>query len=84
MPIRPSDLGAIIFNDLTRKGLSQQEYANQIGVAHSTIRNLEQNKHSNVTIETLAKVAKALDMPTIALQFFEPSSEEEANKYQNK
>lgn len=83
MSFRLEDLGDIMFKDRTKRELNQEEYAAFLGVAFNTVRNLEQKKHANITMNTLAKIAKAWNMPTIELNFSEPSSEEEAKKYRD-
>jgi len=43
--------------------LSQEKLARLAGVSNNTIINIEEGKHQNPTIETLKKIAKALNVP---------------------
>ena len=44
-------------------GLSQEKLARLADVSNNTIINIEAGKQDNPTIDTLKKVAKALDVP---------------------
>lgn len=44
-------------------GLSQEKLARLANVSNNTIINIEAGKQDNPTIDTLKKVAKALDIP---------------------
>lgn len=44
-------------------GLSQEKLARLADVSNNTIINIEAGKQGNPTIDTLKKVAKALDVP---------------------
>ena len=44
-------------------GLSQEKLARLADVSNNTIINIEAGKQDNPTIDTLKKVAKALDIP---------------------
>lgn len=46
-----------------KQGLSQEKLARLADVSNNTIINIEAGKQNNPTIETLKKVAKALDVP---------------------
>lgn len=53
-----------------RRGLTQRELAQQSGVSLSLIRKLEQGDYDNgIRLETVRKMAVALDAPTSALAF---------------
>lgn len=45
-----------------RKGLSQEKLARLADVSNNTIVNIESGKQTNPTIETVSKIAKALDV----------------------
>ena len=44
-------------------GLSQEKLARLADVSNNTIINIEAGKQQNPTIETIKKIAKALDVP---------------------
>jgi len=44
-------------------GLSQEKLARLVDVSNNTIINIEAGKQQNPTIETLKKIAKALNIP---------------------
>lgn len=44
-----------------KKGLSQEKLARLADVSNNTIVNIESGKQTNPTIETVSKIAKALD-----------------------
>lgn len=44
------------------KGLSQEKLARLADVSNNTIVNIESGKQTNPTIETVSKIAKALDV----------------------
>jgi len=46
-----------------KMGLSQEKLARLANVSNNTIINIETGKQDNPTIETLKKIAKALNMP---------------------
>ena len=46
-----------------KTGLSQEKLARLADVSNNTIINIEAGKQDNPTIETLKKIAKALNMP---------------------
>lgn len=46
-----------------KMGLSQEKLARLADVSNNTIINIEAGKQDNPTIETLKKIAKALNMP---------------------
>ncbi|HOJ66994.1 MAG TPA: helix-turn-helix transcriptional regulator [Paludibacteraceae bacterium] len=46
-----------------QRGLSQEKLARLADVSNNTIINIEAGKQDNPTIETLKKVAKALNVP---------------------
>lgn len=81
MPIRPEDLAALIRHDREKKGLSQKDYAEKVGIGVNTLKDLEQKKHTNPKLSTLGLLAKELDMPTMELHFFDhPAREEDTAK----
>ncbi len=45
-----------------RKGLSQEKLARMADVANNTIIKIEAGKNQNPTLDTLKKIAKALDV----------------------
>ncbi|QQS68363.1 helix-turn-helix transcriptional regulator [Candidatus Saccharibacteria bacterium] len=45
-----------------KKGLSQEKLARLADVSTNTIVNIESGKQTNPTIETVSKIAKALDV----------------------
>jgi transcriptional regulator with XRE-family HTH domain len=45
-----------------KKGLSQEKLARLADVSNNTIVNIESGKQGNPTIETVSKIAKALDV----------------------
>ena len=45
-----------------KKGLSQEKHARLADVSTNTIVNIESGKQTNPTIETVSKIAKALDV----------------------
>lgn len=45
-----------------KKGLSQEKLARLADVSNNTIVNIESGKQTNPTIETVSKIAKALDV----------------------
>jgi len=44
-------------------GLSQEKLARLADVSNNTIVNIEAGKQQNPTVETIMKIAKALDVP---------------------
>jgi transcriptional regulator with XRE-family HTH domain len=81
VPIRPEDLAALIRHDREKKGLSQKDYADKVGIGVNTLKDLEQKKHTNPKLSTLGLLAKELDMPTMELHFFDhPAQEEDTAK----
>lgn len=50
-----------------KNGLSQEKLARLADVSNNTIVNIEASKQINPTIETLVKIAKALDVDINAL-----------------
>jgi len=44
-------------------GISQEKLARLADVSNNTIINIEVGKQNNLTIETLRKIAKALNVP---------------------
>ena len=46
-----------------KTGLSQEKLARLADVSNNTVINIEAGKQDNPTIETLKKIAKALNMP---------------------
>jgi transcriptional regulator with XRE-family HTH domain len=55
------DLGQLIYDLRTRAGLSQRELAERMGTTQSVISRLEEGGGARNRIDTLARVAKALD-----------------------
>lgn len=55
------DLGQLIYDLRTEAGLSQRELAGRIGTTQSVISRLEEGGGANNRIDTLARVATALD-----------------------
>lgn len=45
-----------------KKGLSQEKLARLADVSNNTIVNIESGKQTNPTIETVSKIAKALEI----------------------
>lgn len=45
-----------------KKGLSQEKLARLANVSNNTMVNIESGKQTNPTIETVSKIAKALDV----------------------
>lgn len=60
-------IGDRVRNARKRRGLSQQELAELSGVSVSLIRKLEQGERTDVRMETLRRLAVALEVPTTAL-----------------
>jgi transcriptional regulator with XRE-family HTH domain len=58
---RKSDIPAQIKTLRNLRGLSQSELAEMIGTKQSGISRLEHSSHGNWNLETLAKIAEALD-----------------------
>lgn len=56
-----SNLPKIVKKLREEKGLSQEKLARLADVSNNTIVNIEAGKQINPTIETLMKIAKALD-----------------------
>ena len=55
------DLGQLIYDLRTGAGLSQRELAERMGTTQSVISRLEEGGGARNRIDTLARVAKALD-----------------------
>ena len=55
------DLGQLIYDLRTEAGLSQRELAERMGTTQSVISRLEEGGGARNRIDTLARVAKALD-----------------------
>ena len=55
------DLGQLIYDLRTGAGLSQRELAERMGTTQSVISRLEEGGGAKNRIDTLARVAKALD-----------------------
>ena len=55
------DLGQLIYDLRTEAGLSQRELAERMGTTQSVISRLEEGGGAKNRIDTLARVAKALD-----------------------
>lgn len=45
-----------------QKGLSQEKFARIADVSNNTVVNIESSKQTNPTIETVSKIAKALEV----------------------
>lgn len=58
---RDLDLGQLIYDLRTQAGLSQRELAGRMGTTQSVISRLEEGGGARNRIDTLARVAKALD-----------------------
>jgi transcriptional regulator with XRE-family HTH domain len=67
MPEQPGQIGERLRNVRKRCGLSQTELADLSGVSLSLIRKLEQGERADTRVETLRKLASAMDVPTTAL-----------------
>ena len=65
--VQPAGIGDRLRNARKRRGLSQTELAELSGVSVSLIRKLEQGERDNVRIETLRKLAAAMEVPTTKL-----------------
>ena len=57
-----SNLPKIVKKMREKKDLSQEKLARLADVSNNTIVNIEAGKQNNPTIETLLKIAKALDV----------------------
>lgn len=62
-----------------RRGLTQNELAELSGVSVSLIRKLEQGERTDVRVETLRRLAVAMEVPTTALMAPAREPDEEAN-----
>jgi len=60
-------IGARLREARKRKGLSQRELSQLSGVSLSWVRKLEQGEYAETRVETLRKLAVALEIPTTAL-----------------
>ncbi|MVM36452.1 helix-turn-helix domain-containing protein [Spirosoma sp. HMF3257] len=56
-----SEIGSLIRQARTEQGLTQKELGEKIGVGEPTVNKYESGKQ-NLTVETLKRVADALDM----------------------
>jgi transcriptional regulator with XRE-family HTH domain len=79
MPEQPSQIGERVRNVRERCGLSQTELADLSGVSLSLIRKLEQGERADTSVETLRKLADAMDVPTTALLGEPPAEQPPAN-----
>jgi transcriptional regulator with XRE-family HTH domain len=61
------DAGGKVRSARKRRGLTQQDLGRLSGVSVSLIRKLEQGEYGNLRLETLHKLATALNVPTSAL-----------------
>ncbi len=57
-----SNISKIVKKHRENKGLSQEKLARLANVSNNTIVNIEAGKQNNPTIETLKRIAKALDI----------------------
>lgn len=62
MPKQQNPLGQNIKSLREKHGLSQDRLAKLADVANNTIIKIEQGENPNPTLETLKKIAKALDV----------------------
>ena len=62
MPKEALQLGKNLKRIRTEKGISQGDIVRTLGVSRSFISNIENGK-TNPTLATIAKLAKALDVP---------------------
>lgn len=62
MPKQQNPLGQNIKSLREKHGLSQDRLAKLADVANNTIIKIEQGENQNPTLETLKKIAKALDV----------------------
>lgn len=62
MPKEQNPLGRNIKSLREKRGLSQDRLAKLADVANNTIIKIEQGENPNPTLETLKKIAKALDV----------------------
>lgn len=62
MPKQSYPLGQNLKKLREKKGLSQDRLAKLADVANNTIIKIEQGENENPTLETLRKIAKALDI----------------------
>lgn len=60
---RKTDLSKKVKQLREKVGLSQEKLARLADVSNNTVINIEAGKQVNPTIETLKKLAKALDVP---------------------
>ncbi|MGK8466690.1 helix-turn-helix domain-containing protein [Nocardia cyriacigeorgica] len=61
------DLGERLQSIRKRRGLTQRELAETAGVSFSLVRKVEQGERDDVRIDTLRRLAVALDCPLTAL-----------------
>lgn len=57
--------GEIIRGIRIRSGMTQKQLSTEAGVALNTVKNLESGKLKNPTLNTLIKIADALDVSVI-------------------
>jgi len=60
--MQESNISKIIKKYRENKGLSQEKLARLANVSNNTIVNIEAGKQNNPTIETLKRIAKALNV----------------------
>jgi transcriptional regulator with XRE-family HTH domain len=60
---RKNNLAQTVKRLREKVGLSQEKFARLADVSNNTIINIEAGKQNNPTIETLKKIAKALNAP---------------------
>ena len=59
-------IGRILRNKRIEKGITQKDLAFKVGLRQPDISNIEQGK-TNITLETLIKLCKALDIKSLSL-----------------
>lgn len=62
-----STISKIVKKHRENKGLSQEKLARLANVSNNTIVNIEAGKQNNPTIETLKRIAKALEIDVFEL-----------------
>ena len=63
--INQENIGRVIREARTRKGLSQPELARRVGVTQPDISDIERGERNNLTLKMLDRLARALDMEVL-------------------
>jgi len=78
------DLAKMAKYDQQNRNLTQKQYAERIGLSEKLLNEIEKGDYTNVTLEDIGSIAKALNLPNFDLDFTEYSRMEEEQRRHDK